>query len=132
MSAAGDFDRMILDFMNDDPLFATYHQYGEPVYDTTTGENTVPETSTTVQCIVLDFDRTTNGLSSKFGTEILAGDKEMYMLPTNKANPSAPLIIPNPTSDRITVGAVKYKIVIMKEANPQVSAPLLYNFMLRR
>jgi len=132
MSAADDFDRMILDFMRDDPLTATYIQYGTPVYDTTTGESTTPETLTSVQCIILDFDRMSNGLSSKFGTEILQGDKDFYMYPTNKADPLATPIVPNPTSDRITVGGITYKIVNMKEANPQASAPLLYNLMLRR
>ena len=132
MSAASDFDRMILDFMNDDPLFGTYIQYGTPVYDTTTGENTTSETQTSVQLIFLDFDRMVNGQSSKYGTEILQGDKDCYMLPTNKADPLATLIVPNTTSDRIIVAGVTYKIVVMKEANPQMNAPLLYNFMLRR
>lgn len=132
MSAASDFDRMILDFMNDDPLTGIYYQYSDPVYDTTTGENTSSETQTPVRCILLDFDRVTNGLSSKFGTEILAGDKELYMLPTQKADAVASPIIPNPTRDRITVAGISYKIVISKSADPTGAAPLLYNFMLRR
>jgi len=132
MSSADDFDRMIRDFMNDDILFATYHQYSNPVYDTTTGENTVTQIDTSVQCIILDFNRMSNGLSSKFGTEILQGDKDFYMYPTNKADPLATPIVPNPTSDRITVSGITYKIVNMKECNPQMNAPLLYNLMLRR
>jgi hypothetical protein len=132
MSAAADFDRMILDFMNDDRLFGTYIQFSDPVYDTTTGENSSIKTETPVQLILLDFDRIINGQSSKYGTDILQGDKDCYMLPTNKANPAAPLIIPNPTRDLINVAGTTYKIVIMKEANPEASAPLLYNMMLRR
>jgi hypothetical protein len=132
MSAASEFDNMIREFFNDDALFGTYIQYGTPVYDTTTGESTTSETQIPVQLIFLDFDRMVNGQSSKFGTDILQGDKDCYMYPTNKADVLAPLLVPNPTSDRITVAGVTYKIVVMKEANPQMNAPLLYNFMLRR
>lgn len=132
MSAASDFDRMILEFINDDPLTGTYHQYIQGDYDTDTSEYTTVQVDTPVRCIMLDFDRMINGVSSKFGKEILQGDKDFYMLPTNKADPLATPIIPNPTSDRITVAGTTYKIVITKSADPQGVAPLLYNFMLRR
>lgn len=131
MSAASDFDQMLLLFMADDPMTATYLQYIED-YDYTTSENVLVEVATPVSCILLDFERTNNGLSSKFGQLVIEGDKELYMLPTQKRDPIAAPIIPNTTSDKIIVAGITYKIHVMKEANPDAVAPLLYNFMLRR
>ena len=131
MSAASDFDAMIMSFFSDDPMTATYLQYIEE-YDYATSENILVEIATPVSGILLDFDRTSNGLSSKFGEMVLAGDKDFYMLPTQKRDPVAAPIIPNTTSDKIIVAGITYKIHVMKEANPDAVAPLLYNFMLRR
>lgn len=131
MSAASDFDRMILDFMADDPMTATYLQYIED-YDYATSENVLVEVATPVSCILLDFERTNNGLSSKFGQLVIAGDKELYMLPTQKRDLVATPIIPNTTSDKIIVAGITYKIHVSKSADPTGAAPLLYNFMLRR
>lgn len=131
MSAASDFDQMLLLFMADDPMTATYLQYIED-YDYATSENVLVEVATPVSCILLDFERTNNGLSSKFGQLVIAGDKELYMLPTQKRDPLATPIVPNTTSDKIIVAGITYKIQMMKESNPTGAAPLLYNFMLRR
>ena len=131
MSSTSDFDRMCLDFINDDPMTATYLQYIED-YDYATSENIVIEVRTSVSGILLDFDRTSNGLSSKFGEMVLAGDKDFYMLPTQKRDPLATPIVPNTTSDKIIVAGITYKIHVMKSADPTGAAPLLYNFMLRR
>lgn len=131
MSAASDFDQMLLLFMADDPMTATYLQYIED-YDYTTSENVLVEVATPVSCILLDFERTNNGLSSKFGQLVIEGDKELYMLPTQKRDPLASPIIPNTTSDKIIVAGITYKIHVMKSADPTGAAPLLYNFMLRR
>lgn len=132
MSAEQDFMRMILDFMNDDPMTATYYQYAI-VYNPATSENEeLLVSQTLVHAILLDFDRTSNGFSTKFGTLIEAGDKELYMLPTQKEDPLATPIIPNPAADRITVAGITYKVVIVKSADPTGSNPLLYNIMLRR
>lgn len=131
MSAASDFDRMILDFMADDPMTATYLQYIEE-YDYATSENVLVEIATPVSGILLDFGRTNNGLSSKFGEMVLAGDKDFYMLPTQKRDALATPIVPNTTSDKIIVAGITYKIHVMKEASPTGTNPLLYNFMLRR
>jgi hypothetical protein len=131
MSAASDFDRMILEFINDDPMTATYLRYIEE-YDYATSENVLVEIATPVSGILLDFDRTSNGLSSKFGEMVLAGDKDFYMLPTQKRDPLATPIVPNTTSDKISVAGITYKCHVVKSSDPTGSSPLLYNFMLRR
>lgn len=131
MSASDDFDRMILEFMQDDPQTATYHQYLSGVYNPATSEYTTTQVDTQVQCIVQDFDRLNAGFSSKFNTLIEAGDREMYMRPTEKVNHLATPIVPNPTKDRVTVNGITYKIEIVKVADPG-NVPLVYNFLLRR
>lgn len=132
MSAANDFSRMILDFMRDDPLTAYYIKATTGAYDPSTGEVAVTTVEIPVQAILLDLIRTNNGLSSKFGTEILAGDKEVYVLPPEKADPLAIPLVVDTTSDRIRIGNTTYKIEVMKEANPSASAPLLYDLLIRR
>lgn len=131
-SAANDFDKMIMDFMNDDPMTAIYLQPTKGKYDPVTSTTPVVVVEIPVRAILLDVDRASNGLSSKFGSEILIGDKELYCLPPNKLNPAAPPLIVNTVLDTIRVGGITYKIHVMKEANPNAAAPLLFNFMLRR
>lgn len=132
MSSANDFDRMILDFMNDDPCTAYYQKSNAGAYDPSTGELATTLVEIPVQIILVDMTRNNNGLSSKFGTEILAGDKECFMRPPEKADPlMIPLVI-DTTADRLRVGSIMYKVQDMKEANPTGAAPILYNLMLRR
>ena len=132
MSAASDFDRAILDFMQDDPLAVTYVSSLPAVFNPATGENTATDISTQVSAIILDLTSTSSGLSSKFGTQIVAGDKEIYILPPEKSDPFKLPLVVNPANDLIKVGIVEYSVVAMKECNPTASAPLLYNFHIRR
>lgn len=131
MSASADFDRMILDFMQDDPLTGIYHQYTQGSYDPATSTYNTTQIDTPVQCLIQDLDRINNGLSTKFNTLIVAGDRELYMRPVEKTNPLATPIVPDPSSDRITVNGVTYKIFISRVSDPG-SIPILYNFLLRR
>lgn len=131
-SAASDFDKMIMAFMDDDPMTAIYVQPREGEYDPETSSTPVVDYEIPVRAILLDVDRASNGLSSKFGSEILIGDKELYCLPPKKLDPAAPPLVVNAVLDRVVVGGVSYKIHVMKEANPNAEEPLLFNFMLRR
>jgi len=132
MSSANDFDRMILDFMNDDPCTAYYQKSFAGSYDPATGELAVTLVEIPVQVILVDLTRNNNGLSSKFGTTILVGDKDCYMRPPEKADPLATPLVIDTTADRLRVGSIVYKVYDMKSADPTGSAPLLYNLMLRR
>ena len=132
MSAASDFDRMIMDFMNDDPMIAYYIKTVEGEYDPATGEANTVVTEIPVRAILLDVDRSANGLSTKYGTEIISGDKELYCLPPKKLDPTAQPLDVNTAVDFIRVGSVTYKIHVMKEANHNATEPLLYSFVLRR
>jgi hypothetical protein len=132
MSSASDFDRMILDFFRDDPATAYYQKSSLGTYDPATGEVASTLIEVPVQIILLDLTRNSNGLSSKFGTEILSGDKECYILPPEKADPLALPLVIDTTADRIRIGSIVYKVFRMQEANPTGASPLLYNLMLRR
>ena len=132
MSAEASFLPMLFEFFNDDPMTATYHQELSGAYDPSTGEFTSTSVSTSVKGILLDIDRISNGLSSKYGTEILMGDKEFYMLPTQKVDGGANAIVPNPTTDTVIVAGITYKVHIVKSIDPTGANPLVYNMLLRR
>ena len=125
MSAESDFGEAINSFLNDDPLVATYHQYSQGSYDPATSEYTTIQVDTTVQAILLDLTRNSNGASSKFGTTIGEADKELYFKPISGITPDA-------TSDKVTVGGWTYKIGVIKSLDPTSVSPMLYNLLLRR
>lgn len=131
MSYESEFLPMILEFFRDEEATGTYQQYTS-VYNLATSENEETQVDTTVKVILLDIDRTSNGFSTKFGTLVNAGDKEVWILPPQKADPLATPLVPNPAADRITIAGITYKIVVIKEANPTGSNVLVYNAMLRR
>ena len=132
MSYVTDFLPMILDFMNDDPCFGVYHQATNPVYDPSTSTNNYTNVDISVQVILQDLTRNSNGLSSVFGTEILAGDKECMMLPPEYFSLSPSSLTVNTTSDTMTVAGILYKVVNMKSADPTGASSILYQLMLRR
>lgn len=132
MSTEEDFLRSILDFMSDDPLTVYYTKYTSGVYDPATSEYTTVTVETPCQGLMIDLTRNSNGLSSVYGKMILAGDKDLYLLPPNKLNSSINPLVIDTTSDRIRVGTTLYKVEDMKECNPDMTNPILYQFMLRR
>ncbi len=132
MSTISDFDRMVMEFMQDDPMTATYIQQGEMVFNPSTGVNSSLEIRTTVSGILLDLTMQSNGLTSKFGTAIVAGDKEFLMLPPEKADPLATALIINTVSDRVIVAGISYTVIAMREANPTGAAPVLFDLHIRR
>lgn len=132
MSTEDDFLRSILDFMNDDPLTVYYTKYNNGAYDPATSEYTTVPVEIPCQGLLLDLTRNSNGLSSIYGKTILAGDKDLYLVPPNKLDPNAPVLNIDTTSDRVRIGSILYKVEDMKECNPNAVNPILYQFMLRR
>ena len=118
--------------MNDDPLTVYYTKYTQGSYDTSTSEYTSIITETPCKAIMLDLTRNSNGLSSVYGKSILAGDKDMYLLPPNKLDSNVSPLAIDTTVDRIRVGSIIYKVEDMKECNPDASNVVLYQFLLRR
>lgn len=137
MSAQDDFTRMLQDFFDDDPQTAIYHQYDQGSYNPSTSEYSTTQVDTPVRVITLDLTRNSNGLSSKYGTDILAGDKDVYMKPMVWGEMGLRIILepieyPNTSADRITLSGVTYKVNNMKVLDPTGNSPMLYNFLIRR
>lgn len=132
MSNFDDFDSAILEFFDDFGFTAIYIQRGVSTYNTSTGENVVTSVEIPVQAILLDLTLQSNGLSAKFGTLVMAGDKELYIRPPNKTDPYRIPLVVNTTSDVVIVNAIDYKIVNTKEINPTATEPLLYDLHIRR
>lgn len=132
MSVASDFDSTVLAFMQDDPLTVSYISSSQGVTNYETGEYLPTTVATPCKALLLDLTRNGAGLSTKFGLQIVQGDKELYLQPPEKANPLvAPLVI-TPGSDKIIIGSVTYTVAYMTEINPTGASPILYNFMLKR
>lgn len=132
MSAEASFLPMIKQFMRDDPTTAYYIKYTQGVYDPSISEYTTVPTEIACPCLILDLTRNSNGLSSVYGKEIIAGDKDCYMLPPEKAAVGINPLTIDTTNDRVRIANITYKVCDMKVADPTGSNPLLYQFMLRR
>lgn len=108
---------------------ATYTSVAQGEYDPATGVSIV-ETTQTVKAVLLDLTLQSNGLSLKYGTEILAGDKEAYVIPPQRHGGS-PISV-TPMADKLTMAGVEYTVVTFKEVNPTGADPYVYFIYLRR
>lgn len=131
-STEDDFMRMLFDMFSDDPATGYYQKFSTGSYDPNTGENIQTMTEIPVQIILQDLTRNSNGLSYDFGTDIVAGDKNCYVLPPNKVDSSQPQLMIDTVADRLRVGTLVYRVENMKSTDPTGSNPILYQLMLRR
>lgn len=133
MSAESDFMvDCIMAFLNDDPAIGYYQKSIQGSYDPSTGDYSASIVEIPCSIILEDLTRNSNGLSYDFGTDIVAGDKNCYLLPPEKADPTAIPLVIDTVADRIRVGTQIYRIINMKSADPTGANPLLYQLMLRR
>jgi hypothetical protein len=127
------FDECVLGIFREFPiLIAQYKTYTDGPYNPDTGSVSQTVTSTDVEAIMMDLTLQSNGLSTKFGTLVIAGDKELFVRPRHKTNPTKPIMAINPATDRVVVNGITYKIVTFKEINPTGADPILYDLYLRR
>lgn len=122
---------MLLSFFQDDPLTAYYIKY-TATFNPATGENAQTPTEIPVQAILLDLTLLSNGLTTRYGTEIVAGDKQLYILPPEKFDSTASPLVIDTSTDMVRVGSVTYKVFHMKEINPSAASPLVYDLHIRR
>lgn len=125
-----DFDNVVLQMMDDFGATQTYVMSSQEEYDTETGTVSSVTTSVPVRMILMDLTLQSNGLSLKYGTEILTGDKEAYVQPPVKN--SGPALVITPGSDKLVVSGTTYTVVTFKEVNPTGTDPVLYTLYLRR
>lgn len=126
-----DFDSAAYELVTEFGGDGSYISVSPGVYDPATGVATPTTVSTPVKVVLLDLTLQSSGLSVKYGTQILAGDKEAYVIPPNKTG-NAALGLIQPTQDRLLVAGVSYNIITYKELNPSGTDPILYTLYLRR
>lgn len=83
-----------------------------------------------VKAALLDLTLQSNGLSLRYGTEVLTGDKEAYVIPPELTG-GVPVTF-TPGVDTLTFEGVAYTIVTFKEANPGAGSAFVYFLYLRR
>lgn len=127
-----DFDRLVMDFMRDYPMTATYVQQTDGAYDPATGTVTSTTDEIEVEAILLDLTLSSNGLSTRHGTAVVAGDKQLIVRPPNKTDPDAAPLVINTATDRVIVAGHTYKVVTFKEINPTGPDPIAFDLYLRR
>jgi hypothetical protein len=126
-----DFDDAVFEMLNEFGGPATFNKFSGTTYNPATATSSQVYEAVPITLALFDLNRPNNGLGSKLGTEVQAGDKEAYVIPPTK-NGGSPITPVDSTNDSITVGTVTYNIVTLKEVNPSGSDPLLYIFYLRR
>lgn len=127
-----DFDQTVLEFMNDFGFDATYLQSSEGTYDPNIGENVVTTTEIPIRAILLDRILKNDGIGTQPGSLIQAGDKQLFIQPTQKVDVDAAPLVVNPSSDRVRVGADTYKVVVAKEINTTAADQILIELYIRR
>ena len=131
MTTLAEFDAVVLEVISEVGAIMTYTKLSQGVYDPATGSVDVSSNPIPVKAMLLDLTLQSNGLSTKYGTDIQTGDKEAYFIPPMKFG--GPSITVDPVNDKFTApdGTV-YTIVTFKEINPSGSNPILYSLYLRR
>lgn len=127
-----DFDRTVLEFVQESGTYAKLVQTPQGVYNPATGSTDAFPVEVTVRGILMDLTLQSNGLSAKYGTLVEAGDKEFLMQPPHKTNGWESPVVIVPAADRLTVAGITYKIVTLKELNPTGVDPILVSLYLRR
>jgi len=125
-----DFDAAVLELVTAFGTTATYTSIAQGEYDPATGQAGVVRMPQPVKAVLFDLTLQSNGLSLKYGTEILAGDKEAYIIPPQKLGGNPITVAPG--ADKLTVAGVVYTVVTFKEINPTGSDPCVYFLYLRR
>ena len=125
-----DFDAAVLDIVNELGAVGTYVQSSKSEYSPTTGMLVGGTTKIPAKMIIMDLTLQSNGLSLRYGTEVISGDKEAYMVPPVKAG--GPAISITPGSDKVIFAGVTYSVVTFKEVNPSGTSPVVYFLYLRR
>lgn len=133
MSRYDDFDRMVSEFMSDFGFLATYEaKTSESVNDTTNKIIPVFE-DIEIEAIKMELVRPPEGSQgSKSGTLIQDGDQMLYVRPTEKSDIFADAMTVNPTSDRIKINGILWKIISCKSYDPSASDCILYELYIRK
>lgn len=110
-----------------------YQHYISESIDDTTNKITPAYEDIEIEAIKMELVRPPEGSGgSKSGTLIQDGDQMLYVRPTEKSDVFAEALSVNPTSDRIKINGVMWKIVSSKQYDPSASDCILYELYIRR
>jgi hypothetical protein len=87
-----------------------------------------------VNVAVFNFPQSNSGDKASFGTSILAGDKQCFIQPMNKANTCEEVEQPEIKANRdaIVLNGVEWKIFALKEINSSVNNTIVFEAHLRK
>lgn len=120
-----DFHFIVSEFFEEYKFIAQYVKQLDSVYDPATGTMTSSKLEVPVEAILLDLTLNSNGLSTRFGTLVIDGDKQLLVRPPEYLKIDT-------ATDRVMVHGIQYKLVTFKEYNPTGDQPILYDLYIRR
>jgi hypothetical protein len=94
-------------------------------YDETTSENTQVEKKYETKAMIFDYIKKNEGLSTESQTLIKTGDKQVFLKPSRFFSEI------DSSKDRLQVGSKIYKIITVKDFNPNLSNCLYYELYVR-
>jgi hypothetical protein len=128
-----DFDLTVLEFIKDYGAEDAYIvQPSTGAYNPATATAAGNPTLLPCEGILMDLTLQSNGMSTKYGTVVEAGDKEFMMRPPHKTNAYETPVTIRPSEDQLVIGDITYDIVTLKELNPTGTNPVLISLYLRR
>lgn len=127
-----DFDRLVLEFMQEFGFLATYKRMVSSTPNDATGSVDVVTEDIEIQAIKMELIRPVEGSGTRSNTSIQDGDQILYVRPTEKSDEFANALTINPASDVVLINNVTWAIVTVKEYNPSASDCILYELYIRK
>jgi len=126
------FDNVATQMMNTFGGVGTLRIFSDGTY--TDGELVRTSADYSVKVALFDYPQSNAGEKSQFGTSILAGDKQCFIQPMNKANTCEEVEQPEIKANRdaIVLNGVECKIFALKEINSSVNNTIVFEAHLRK
>ena len=130
MNFISQFDNVVRDMISMAGGVGTLRIFTDGVY--VDGEVTRTPIDYNVKIALNDYPQANSGMKSHFGTLIESDDKELYMVPINKADPDATQPTIHANRDLVIINGTEWKILALKEINPSGVNTILFDMHLRR
>lgn len=123
-------DRAAVHLVNKFGGDATLRTYTEGTY--VDGEVIRTSEDIPVKAAMFDYANSGAGDKANFGTTILEGDKQCFMLPVSLTNPQSTNPDFKANRDCIVIAGVEWKVLTIKEINPTGVHTSVYDLHLRK
>jgi hypothetical protein len=126
------FDNVVTQMMNTFGGVGTLRIYSDGTY--TDGDFVRTSADYSVNVAVFSYPQSNSGDKASFGTSILAGDKQCFIQPINKANTCEEVEQPEIKANRdiVILNNVEWKIFALKEINSSVNDTIVFEAHLRK